>query len=126
MLRGQRFGLRQKRLAVAGELQRVPAPVGGGGQALREAAPFQPVQQPYQPRSLDAERAASSDCDRPGLAPITTSTENCAGLISMRDSRRMKVLEHPDLHAAHEIAEPFVENAEVDHRPVRAAPQRLL
>ena len=35
VLRGQRFGLRQKGPAVAGEPQRVPAPVGGGGQALR-------------------------------------------------------------------------------------------
>ena len=34
--------------------------------------------------------AASSACDSPALAPITTSTENCAGLMSIVASRRMK------------------------------------
>ena len=34
--------------------------------------------------------AASSDCESPELALITTSTENCAGLISMLASLRMK------------------------------------
>jgi len=66
MLRGQRLGPSQQLLAVAGESKGMAASVAGGGQALREAAPLQPVQQPHQPRALDAQGSCQLRLREPG------------------------------------------------------------
>ena len=86
----QRPGARQQGPPLRRELQGVPSAVGRGRQAPDEAPRFQPVQEPHKPRPLDASEEPRSVCDNPRFAPITASTENCAGLMSILASVRMK------------------------------------
>src|SRR5262245_50447574 len=52
VLAREHLGELEDSLALAREAERVRAAVGAGGQALGQAAPFQPVQQAHQPRAL--------------------------------------------------------------------------
>ena len=98
MLRGQRLGPRQKRLAVAGEPQ---ARDGGrrrtrAGVASGRAAPAGAAGAPAAPARCPRSRRVRLATGR-RLAPITTSTENCAGLMIDAGKLADEVLEHPDL-----------------------------
>ncbi len=60
-----------------------------GARSARAFVMIQHITQTSRAR-LIASRSASSACDRPGLAPITTITEYCAGRRSTADSVLMK------------------------------------
>ena len=90
-----------KRWSVRGEVQRMRAPVVRRSKALQSGRAF-PACRAGAPAARVRCRACSprSACDRPGLAPIATSTEYCAGRMSPAASVRMKSWKTADLEAA--------------------------
>ena len=84
-------------LTRAGQMQRVRAPVGGRvSRWVRPRFSSLSSRRTSRARSMPSV-SARSDCEIPGLAPITTSTEYCAGRMSIARERADEVLEHPDL-----------------------------
>ena len=91
VLRHQGLDPLQALAAVRRQEQRVRSAVPGRGNAHRQAAPLELVEQADHPGPLDAERRRRDRiCDSPGLAPMRTSTEYCAGRMRAPLRVRMK------------------------------------
>ena len=113
--RGEHLGALEHLLAGAGQPQRVRPPVGARIETLGQAALFELVQQPHQPRPLDAQRVGEIGLRQPRIGARSPPAPNIApdGCRSLA-SVRMKSWNTQTCSAPDEIAEMPVEHAEIE------------